>query len=71
MLTRDLLVDTSNPPALAATLAALPGGQHELTAEWVDGHRVIRTSNPGFLRYAIEQQGYATVIGWRDEIEAS
>lgn len=68
--TRDLLVDTPNPGALDATLRELPGGDHLLTGEVVDGHQVVRTTNPGFARYAIEQQGYATVVGWRDDSPA-
>lgn len=65
---RDLLVDTPNPDVLAATLAALGMGRHELTGEVVDGHQVVRSTSPDFARFAIEQQGYATVIGWRDEV---
>lgn len=69
-MTRDLLVDTPNPWALAATVAALGMGRHELTGELVDGHHVVRSTNPDFVRFAIENQGYAVVVGWRDEVES-
>jgi hypothetical protein len=62
----DFLVDTANPKALDATLqqlgAVLVGGPDQFVV--YDGHYVVRTfSNPGFVRFAVAQQGYAVVIG--------
>ncbi len=61
----DFLVDTKNPKALDATLqqfaAVLIGGPHFITH---DGHYVVRAfGDAGFVRFAIEHQGYAKVIG--------
>lgn len=69
---RDLLVDTPSPEALDRTLqqmgAVLVGGGTPLGYERVGEHYVVRClGNPGFIRFAIESQGYAKVIGWRDE----
>lgn len=64
----DFLIDTPNPKALDKTLQGLgavligggmPGGylQHE-------GHYVCRPlGDAGFIRFAIENQGYGRVVG--------
>jgi hypothetical protein len=61
----DFLVDTPNPAALDATLqqlgAVLIGGPDFIQH---DGHYVVRClSDPGYVRFAVETQGYAKVIG--------
>ena len=63
---RDFLVDTSNPEALDRTLngigAALVGGDTEEGYQRVDGHYVVRClADPGFIRFAVEHQGYAKI----------
>lgn len=62
----DFLVDTGNPSALDATLqqmgAVLIGGPNDFVVH--EGHYVVRAlGNPGFVRFAVKQQGYATVVG--------
>ena len=62
----DFLVDTPNPKALDATLqqmgAVLIGGPDNFVQH--DGHYVVRVlGNLGFVRFAIEQQGYAKIVG--------
>lgn len=62
----DFLVDTKNPRALDATLqqlgAVLIGGPSDFVR--YDGHYVCRAlGDAGFVRFAIEQQGYAKVVG--------
>lgn len=62
----DFLVDTPNPAALDQTLqqmgAVLIGGQRDFVKH--DGHYVVRVlGHAGFVRFAVEHQGYAKVIG--------
>lgn len=61
----DFLVDTPNPKALDATLqqlgAVLIGGPENFVTH--EGHYVVRAlGNPGFVRFALEHQGYAKVV---------
>lgn len=62
----DFLVDTPNPLALDRTLqqlgAVLVGGEGNYLRH--EGHYVVRPlGGGGFARFAIEQQGYAKVVG--------
>ena len=63
----DFLVDTSNPQALDELLqqisAVLVGGPDEFVRH--EGHYVVRPLplENGFPRFAIEQQGYAVIVG--------
>jgi hypothetical protein len=69
----DILVDTPNPEALDQTVQSLgavvvgggtPGGYVKH-----DGHYVVRAlMAPDFVKFAIEQQGYATIVGELDEL---
>ena len=69
---KELIVSTSNPKALDQTLQQLGGvvGQDANGSYWrdSDGNYSVRTmgGDLGFLKFAMEQQGYATVIGDRD-----
>jgi hypothetical protein len=61
----DFLVATPNPAALDATLqqlgAVLMGGPNYLRYH---GHYVVRPlGDAGFVRFAVEEQGYARVVG--------
>lgn len=65
---RDLLVQTANPAdldrivkSLGAALVEAGGRGHYLL---VEGCYVVRCfGDPGFVRFAIEHQGYGKVIG--------
>jgi len=71
----DFLVDTPSPAAVDATLAQLPGGAVLLQDDTEDGylrrdgHYVMRVfGDPGFVRFACEQQGYCTIVEQLDEL---
>lgn len=63
----EILVDTHNPESLDRTVQAfgaavvgggMPGGYVQR-----DGHYVVRCfGDPGFVKFAIQSQGYGTVI---------
>lgn len=60
----DILVDTKNPASLDRTLAsfgaAVVGGPDYVK---VEGYYVVRVfGDPGFVEFAITQQGYGRVI---------
>lgn len=61
----DFLVDTPNPKALDDTLQQLGAvliGRPDFVRH--GGHYVVRPLAPsGFVRFAVEQQGYAKVVG--------
>jgi hypothetical protein len=62
----DLLVRTINPEHLARTLAQLPMSSTTVLVETWDGDSVtVRCFNgcAGFVRFAIDRQGYGTVLG--------
>lgn len=66
----DLLVDTANPEALDRIVqqfgAAVVGGPNYIRHE---GHYVVRVfGNAGFVKFMLEQQGYAKVIRELDEL---
>lgn len=71
----DILVDVVNPEALDTTLRMLPGAAAcvvgcgtERGPEVVDGHYVVRVFGPpGFVEFAMRNQGYARVIGRRSK----
>lgn len=70
----DILVDTANPDALDATVqqlgaAVVIGGGLPEGYAMVDGHYVVRVigGDPGFIEFAINNQGYGTVVGRLDE----
>lgn len=67
---RELVVRTGNRAALQATLDALTGGTYTVAQKPdPDGSYAIRAEPRTalrFLRFAIERQGYATVLGERD-----
>jgi len=67
----DLIVTTRNPGLLDETLQALPGCAAVVVDDSFDGTtaRVRVFSGLGFLKFAIERQGYATII--RDEAAPS
>lgn len=61
----DFLVDTPNPKAVDVVLhqlgAVLIGGPNFIVHE---GHYVVRPfANPDFVRFAVDHQGYAKVVG--------
>lgn len=69
---KELIVSTPNPAALDQTLQQLGGvvGQNS-DGSYVtdkDGNHTVRAmgGDIGFLRFSIEQQGYAKVVGERD-----
>jgi hypothetical protein len=62
----DLLIDTDSPAAVDATLqqigAVLLGGPDDF--ERYKGHYIVRPlGHAGFVRFAITNQGYATLVG--------
>lgn len=62
----DFLVDAENPLSLDQTLheigAVLLGGPDAYVR--YEGHYVVRpVSGVGFVRWAVERQGYASVVG--------
>lgn len=62
----DFLVQTPNPKALDVTLqqmgAVLIGGPNDFLIH--EGAYVVRAlSNPDYVRFAVEHQGYAKVVG--------
>lgn len=71
---KDFLVDTANPEALDLTLSRLPrinalvvGGGSNPTR--VDGYVVVRClGDVGFLKFAIERQGYGRIIRQLDQL---
>jgi hypothetical protein len=69
---RELLVKTRNPVVLDQTLQPLGGvvGQHAdgTYAPVAPEVYVVRAGRgaPGYLRFAITQQGYGDVVGERD-----
>lgn len=69
----DFLVDVGNPKALDETLQALPGvnafvvGTPEPIRE--NGHYVVRVfGDPFFFKFAVENQGYCTIIRERGDL---
>jgi len=64
---KELLVKTGNRNALDSTLQQLGGLVAELPEP--DGTYAVRAFPPEritFLKFAIEQQGYAQIVGERD-----
>lgn len=58
-----LKIRTPNPEALRDTLLQLVGGHHEVLLDtYVDGVVEVETTNPGFLAFAVEGQGYGQVV---------
>ena len=70
----DLFVETTSPASLDATVnhfgaAVNQGGQETGYAPEADGtYRVRCFSNPDFVAFAIEHQGYGKVVG-REEVK--
>ena len=63
----DFLIETSSPERLDATIqnwgAALVGGGMPGGYVKKDGYYVMRVfGNPGFIKFAIENQGYGKII---------
>jgi hypothetical protein len=57
-----VLVEIGGPPEAAMTLIrSLPGGEHDPQDEG-NGRYLVATTNAGFLRFAIEQQGYGKIV---------
>lgn len=57
-----VLVEIGGPPEAAMELIrSLPGGEHDPQAEG-PGRYLVATTNAGFLRFAIEGQGYGKII---------
>lgn len=67
---KELLVITGNRDALQRTLEALPGGGFLVSdVPEPDGSWSVRAFPPsgfGFLKFAIQKQGYAEIVGERD-----
>jgi hypothetical protein len=69
---KELLVETKNPAALDQTLQQLGGvvGQNPDGSYTADenGYYSVRamSGDIGFLRFAMERQGYAKVVGERE-----
>lgn len=67
----DILVRTANPAALDETVqqlgpAAVVGGPHYVT---MDGCYVVRVfGDPGYIKFAITNQGYGEVVRELDEL---
>jgi hypothetical protein len=56
-------IRTNNVPWLKETLAQLPGGVHTVLPETeVNGVVTVETTNPGFLKFAVTNQGYGEVV---------
>lgn len=70
----DLLVRTANPDLLDQTVqslgpAAVVGGGTPEGPVMVDGCYVVRVfGNPGFIKFAITQQGYGEVVRTLDQL---
>jgi hypothetical protein len=65
---KDILVDTNNPEVLDRTVqaigAAVVGGGMPGGYETKDGHYIVRClGDPGFIKFAIDSQGYGKVVG--------
>lgn len=67
---KELIVQTKNPGALDAVLVQMGGivGQNPDGTYRADanGYYAVRGANVGYLKFAMEAQGYAKVIGERD-----
>jgi hypothetical protein len=75
MTATDILVKTTDPAALDRTVQALPGctaavvGGPNGPFPQVDGAYVVRCfAGKHFLKVAIDQQGYGTVVRELDEL---
>ncbi len=71
----DFLVDVGSPEALDETLQAAPGinafvvGGPKGPFIKDDGHYIVRVfGEPSFFRFMIENQGYCTIVGEREEL---
>lgn len=69
----DLIVETANPVALDSTVqqlgAALVQDESDRSgyARTDDGNYLCRAfGDPGFMKFALERQGYARVVGERE-----
>jgi hypothetical protein len=59
----DLLVETKNPKLLDETLQQLPGAAVVVDDSYNGMTCVVRVfGDPGFIKFAINQQGYGRVI---------
>lgn len=70
---KELIVETKNPAALDQTLQQLGGvvGPQDAQGNYLadeNGYYTVRAmgGDLGFLRFSMEQQGYAKVIGERE-----
>ena len=73
VMAKDILVKTSNPDALDRTVqsfgAAVVGGGMSSGYVMVDGCYVVRCfGDPGFLKFAITNQGYGEVVRELEEL---
>lgn len=73
IVAKDILVRTVNPEALDRTVqnfgAAVVGGGMPSGYVMVDGCYVVRCfGDPGFIKFAITNQGYGEVVRELDEL---
>ncbi len=72
----DFLVETGNPLALEDTLQHLPNMHARVVGRGVlggivkqEGYYVVRVfGDPGWFKFAVEQQGYCKIIKQLDEL---
>lgn len=53
---------TNNPEYLDDTLRQLPGGGRVVPDSWNGTICTVTADDPGFVKYAIDNQGYGEVI---------
>jgi hypothetical protein len=66
----DLVVETNDPDLLDQTLQGLPGVTVVVDDSYNGVTCVVRIiGDPGFVKFAIDRQGYGRVVGTREEPE--